>query len=144
MVEKTLTIHVGQIPRFTAVVDGAEVACVRASDYEDMRAARDMVAREADGLAAKLEVAEAAAKAAVSQAQWQARTNGELNALQARLAEAERDAARYRWLRDGYKMTSIMAVRLRSLPIDGEMLYWQALDTAIDAAMASETVDGAK
>lgn len=53
--------------------------------------AREKAERERDELFAKFEVSEAASKAAVSKAEWQARTNSELNAL-----IAERDGLRAR------------------------------------------------
>jgi len=53
-------------------------------------------------------------------------------ALAARLAEAERDAARYRHIREN----DSARFALQGLSENGP----QALDAAIDAAMASETV----
>jgi hypothetical protein len=62
--------------------------------------------------------------------------------IKARLAEAERDAARYRWLIESGKIQH-----------NGTCWFWKPgppvfsshdLDAAIDAAMASETVTGSE
>jgi hypothetical protein len=52
-------------------------------------------AYEYDALAAKLEVSEAASRAAVSKAEWQARTNHEMNESQSRIRQLE---AAIRWV----------------------------------------------
>ena len=59
----------------------------------------------------------------------------EIERLRARLAEAERDAARYRWLRKAREHWDV-------LHREDEDAYWQdlagnELDAAIDAAMAA-------
>lgn len=61
-----------------------------------------------------------------------ARYESEYDALAARLAEAERDAARYRWLRDVSEDDSVV-----SLP------SWE-WDKAIDAELADSANEGLK
>ncbi len=51
-------------------------------------------AAEIERLRAALEVSQAATNAAVSKAQWQARTNAELNALQAEVSRFRAEACR--------------------------------------------------
>ena len=95
-------------------------------------------------LRAQLEVAQAAAKAAVSKAEWQAATNTELNQLRAELEAVRRDAERYRWLREN-------AVSYPERPDELELVapvkfaedFRQLTDSAIDAAMnAAQAVKG--
>jgi hypothetical protein len=52
----------------------------------------DWFEAECERLAARLEVSEAGSRAAISKAQWQARTNSELNTLVARSAQLEKVA----------------------------------------------------
>ena len=57
----------------------------------------------------------------------------EVQVLRAELAEAKRDAERYRWLRDCGEPYSILVVTRAGTP-----LYDSDLDVAVDAAIAKE------
>lgn len=104
----------------------ALVAAAEAGEREKGRA-------EIERLRAALDVSQAATAAAVSTAQWQARTNAELNALGAEVCRLQADAARYRWLAQDDER---IGERLRNTldtwdGCDGKAGF----DSAIDAAM---------
>jgi hypothetical protein len=98
-----------------------------ASDYNALAAQRDEgLAREAE-LQRRLETAEATIKEGVYATDYEA--------LQQRLAEAEKDAARYRFLRDGdrggleYWDDEVMACHTE------DTLLGKSLDSAVDNAI---------
>lgn len=66
----------------------------------------------------------------------------EITRLRASLAEAERDAERYRWLRDENTKVALVIDKVTGYFEDGIHMYEYRsgidLDTAIDAAMALE------
>ena len=67
----------------------------------------------------------------------------ERDALRARLAEAERDAKRYRWLRCRMTMFDVREIgSIVPVDTDEERQKSADVDAAIDEAMPSETVSG--
>lgn len=126
MTERTFTIHREGIDRFTAIVDGDEVIAVRAADYDAMEIARDMCAH----MAAEAEAELAHIKRFLDPTGWQ-KAQDEHNALRARLAEAEADVKRYRWI--------------AAAPRDRASLEWienkAELDAYIDAFLSPGNTD---
>lgn len=104
----------------TVLSDGSKPLALSHDALDDLLA-------ELDRLRAALEVSEAASKAAVQKAQWQAITNRELNDLRAEAEALRKNAKRYEWLR----VNAYVEVRCDSPRIDG----WtpEQLDAAIDA-----------
>lgn len=114
---------------WSARAEMAETAQVRAE-----RERNDALARLADAHAAKTKAEESELACAA-----------ELDEVRTRLAECERDAARYRWLRLRLQVTAVHCrdEAVQAMPLDiaeptGES-YAEDVDRAIDAAMGDGT-----
>ena len=159
MADRTFAIHRAGIDRFSAIVDGEEIVAVRASDYDAMETARDIVCLALDEAEAQLRHI----KKFLDPTGWQ-KAQDEHNALRERLTKAERDAERLTWLErwiadnsGGLELYPIgptyeygpdgnEIIRVESWTLADEVWPVETLRQAIDAAMATtlrESVDTA-